>query len=159
MTIAVIYVFLAIGLGASLIKDRRRTARALHMARKMLLKMLPSLVAVIGLVGLIVGLVPEEVIHRYLGPEAGLLAVLAASVVGAISLLPALVSFPLAASLMRSGATITSIAAFITTLTMVGVVTAPLEIRELGRRFTIVRNTLSFAFALVIAALMGAILS
>lgn len=159
MTIAVIYVFLAIGLGASLIKDRRRTARALHMARKMLLKMLPSLVAVIGLVGLIVGLVPEEVIHRYLGPEAGLLAVLAASVVGAISLLPALVSFPLAASLMRSGATITSIAAFITTLTMVGVVTAPLEIREMGRRFTIVRNALSFAFALVIAALMGAILS
>jgi len=64
----------------------------------------------------------------------------------------------LAGSLLRSGATIMTISAFITTLVMVGVVTAPMEIKSLGKRFTLLRNGLSFIGALVIAAIMGVIL-
>jgi uncharacterized membrane protein YraQ (UPF0718 family) len=73
-------------------------------------------------------------------------------------LIPALISFPLAASLLRSGATVTTIAAFITTLVMVGFVTAPMEVKALGRKFTLLRNGLSFVAALIIAGLMGVIL-
>ena len=48
--------------------------------------------------------------------------------------------------------------AFLTTLTMVGVVTFPLEKKEFGVKFTAVRNGLSFLFAIIIAYVMGVII-
>jgi uncharacterized membrane protein YraQ (UPF0718 family) len=72
--------------------------------------------------------------------------------------MPSLIAFPLAGSLLRSGATIMTIAAFVTTLVMVGLVTAPMEIKTLGRKFTLLRNGLGFISALVIAVIMGVIL-
>jgi uncharacterized membrane protein YraQ (UPF0718 family) len=69
-----------------------------------------------------------------------------------------LVAFPLAGSLLRSGATIMTISAFITTLVMVGVVTAPMEIKALGKKFTLLRNGLGFIAALMIAGIMGVLL-
>jgi len=101
---------------------------------------------------------PLEAIARLVGEEAGFLATATAAVLGAVTLIPALISFPLAASLLRSGATVTTIAAFITTLVMVGFVTAPMEIKALGKKFTLLRNGLSFIAALIIAGLMGVIL-
>lgn len=61
--------------------------------------------------------------------------------------------------LLELGAAVTTVVAFITTLTMVGFVTAPLEARLLGIRFTVWRNTLSLAGALLIAFVVGAVLS
>lgn len=52
-----------------------------------------------------------------------------------------------------------AIAAFVTTLVMVGVITAPLEMKFFGKKFTFWRNLLSFIFALIIALIMGAILA
>jgi uncharacterized membrane protein YraQ (UPF0718 family) len=104
---------------------------------------------------LVVGLLSEELIIRYIGPETGFTGTLTAALVGAVTLIPSLVSFPLAGSLLRMGASAITIAAFITTLTMVGFVTAPLEIKELGLKFTLWRNGLSFIFALSIALVMG----
>ncbi len=48
--------------------------------------------------------------------------------------------------------------AFLTTLTMVGIVTFPLEKKEFGLKFAVTRNALSFVSALVIAMMMGVIL-
>ncbi|HNR66330.1 MAG TPA: permease, partial [Atribacterota bacterium] len=61
-------------------------------------------------------------------------------------------------SLLRSGATIMTISAFITTLVMVGLVTVPMEIKSLGKKFTFLRNSFSLIGALIIAVLMGVIL-
>ncbi|MDI6799402.1 MAG: hypothetical protein QMD53_01750 [Actinomycetota bacterium] len=49
-------------------------------------------------------------------------------------------------------------AALITTLTMVGFATIPIETSHFGKRFTILRNLMSFAAAMIIALMMGAIL-
>ncbi|HDH27594.1 MAG TPA: permease, partial [Euryarchaeota archaeon] len=46
----------------------------------------------------------------------------------------------------------------ITTLTMVGFVTLPLEIKVLGKKLAILRNLFSFIIALIIAVIMGVIL-
>jgi hypothetical protein len=40
----------------------------------------------------------------------------------------------------------------------VGVVTFPLEREEFGLKFTAVRNSLSFGFAIIIALLMGVLM-
>jgi len=158
MITIVIYALLAVLLALSIIKDRQKTRQAIMVAVKAIWKMAPGLLAIIGVVGLILGILPPETIEQLVGAEAGFTATATAALIGAITLIPALISFPLAASLLRSGATVATIAAFITTLVMVGFVTAPLEIKALGKKFTLLRNGFSLLAALLIALMMGVIL-
>jgi hypothetical protein len=72
---------------------------------------------------------------------------------------PAIVAFPVAAELLRSGAGVMQIAVFISTLTTVGLVTLPLEIRYLGKKTAVMRNLLAFLFSFAAAAVTGAVLS
>lgn len=158
-TVITIYSILAVGLLLSLWKSRQKTLKSFLIAGKVFLKMAPSLLTILGILGLILGILTPETISRLVGAEAGYWATVMAAILGAITLIPSLVAFPLAGSLLRSGATIMTISAFITTVVMVGVVTAPMEIKSLGEKFTILRNSLSFVGALIIAAIMGVILS
>lgn len=153
-----IYGFLAVCLIASLIKSKEKSKKAFNVAGKAFLKSAPSLLTVLGIVGLTLGILTPETISRLVGAEAGFTATIVASVLGAITLIPSLVAFPLAGSLLRSGATVMTISAFVTTLVMVGVVTAPMEIKTLGKKFTLLRNGFGFLAALVIAGIMGMIL-
>jgi uncharacterized membrane protein YraQ (UPF0718 family) len=157
-TIITIYSLLALCLGASLVKSRQNTKQAFRVAGKALLKTAPSLLAVLGIVGLTLGILTPETISRLVGSEAGFIGTMVAAAIGAITLIPSLVAFPLAGSLLRSGASVMTISAFITTLVMVGIVTAPMEIKALGKKFTLLRNGLGFLAALVIAGIMGVLL-
>jgi uncharacterized membrane protein YraQ (UPF0718 family) len=158
-TLITIYSLLGIGLVASLIKSKEKTIKAFKIAGKAFVKSAPSLIALLAIVGLTLGILTPQTISRLVGVEAGFTATILASILGAITLIPSLIAFPLAGSLLRSGATITTISAFVTTLVMVGVVTMPLEIKELGKRFTLLRNGLGFLAALIIAAIMGVMLT
>jgi uncharacterized membrane protein YraQ (UPF0718 family) len=120
--------------------------------------MMPYVIIIILFIGIMLGFLPKEIIIQYLGESSGFSGVIFAGIVGAILYVPALVSFPLVASLIESGASLMVAAAFITTLTMVGFVTLPLEIKELGKKLAILRNLFSFIIALIIAVIMGVIL-
>lgn len=157
-TIITIYSLLGIGLVASLIKSKEKTKKAFKIAGKAFLKSAPSLLTVLGIVGLTFGILTPETISSLVGAEAGIMATIIASVIGAITLIPSLVAFPLAGSLLRSGATVMTISAFVTTLVMVGIVTAPMEVKELGKKFTLLRNGLGFLASLLIAGIMGVLL-
>ena len=116
------------------------------------------LIIIILLIGLLFGFVSEEGLQQFIGDQSGPLGVLLVAVTGAVLHIPALLAFPLSASLLAKGASITVIATFITSLTMIGVVTLPLEIKELGGRFTALRNGTSFVAALTISVLMGIVI-
>jgi hypothetical protein len=51
------------------------------------------------------------------------------------------------------------IAVFISTLTTVGLVTLPLEIRYLGKKTAVLRNLLALLFSFAAAAVTGVVLS
>jgi uncharacterized membrane protein YraQ (UPF0718 family) len=157
-TLITIYSFLGISLMISFVKSKDKTLKAFKVAAKALLKSAPSLLTVLGIVGLTLGILTPETISRLVGAEAGITATIIAAGLGAITLIPSLIAFPLAGSLLRSGATVMTISAFITTLVMVGIVTAPMEIKTLGKKFTLLRNGLGFVAALIIAGIMGVIL-
>ncbi len=142
----------------ALIKDRNKTKTALKIALKAFIRILPTVFMIIIFIGLLMGLVPQSQISKVVGEKAGLRGVLIVAVLGSVLHIPSIISFPLAASLLRSGASLTSVAVFITTLTMIGVVTLPLEIKELGRQMALLRNGLSFILALIIGLIMGAVL-
>lgn len=77
---------------------------------------------------------------------------------GNIKVYPAFIGFPLAASLLEAGASLVAVACFITTVLMVGVITAPMEMELFGKRFTIWHNNAGLVMALAIGGIMGVIL-
>lgn len=140
------------------IKDREKAKQSLIVAVGSFFRILPIVLIIITLIGLLMGFVPAAEISRFIGKQSGFGGILLVAMLGAILHIPALISFPLAASLLKSGASITAVAAFITTLTMIGIVTLPLEIKELGKRMAFLRNGISFIIAIIIALIVGAIL-
>jgi len=139
-------------------KDREKAKLSLRIAAKSFVRILPMMLAIILIIGLMSGFVPPKTISRVVGRDAGFLGVLTVALLGAVLQIPSLIAFPLAASLLKMGASLTSVAVFITTLTMIGFVMLPLEIRILGKRFALLRNALSFIIAILIGLLIGVIL-
>ncbi|HKM40081.1 MAG TPA: permease [bacterium] len=142
----------------SVIKDKNKTLVAIKMSSGMMKHMAGQIIAILFLIGLILTFVPPKAIQQYAGQANSLLTTVIFALVGCITLIPAFVAFPLAGSLITAGASIVPVVAFLTTLTMVGIVTFPLERKEFGLKFTLIRNTLSFVFAIIIALVMGVLL-
>ncbi|HZK28984.1 MAG TPA: permease, partial [Clostridia bacterium] len=143
---------------ASFFKDKKKTRRALKMAFNMGRAMAASIVSIVLAIGLILTVLPPADIAAFVSKQSILLATLVAALFGTITLVPAFIAFPLVGTLVNAGVSVVPSVAFLTTLTMVGVVTMPLETKEFGSKFTIVRNGLSFLFALAIALVMGVLI-
>ncbi len=150
--------FVLLCLIVSFFKDKGKTKNAIKVAYKSLLKMLPVVLIIIILIGLLLGLAPPETISKFIGEQSGWGGLLLIAILGTVAHIPALLAFPIAASLLDSGAALTSVAVFITTLTMIGIVTLPLEIQLLGKKFALLRNGISFIIAILIALIMGAVI-
>jgi uncharacterized membrane protein YraQ (UPF0718 family) len=158
MFVWLIWVAAALALAISFFKNREKTESSLRVSLKFLRSMALPTLLIIWTIGFLLAFLPPEVISRTIGREAGFKGVVLAAIVGSIVLIQAFIAFPLAGSLLREGANLSAIAAFVTTLVMVGVVTLPLEAKYFGKKFTFWRNFLSFLFALTIALIMGAVL-
>ncbi len=156
-TLILINGLVIISLIISFRKDKMKTKKALQIAMKTLVKISPAILSVILLIGVMYGIVADKIALLF-GQEGGILGFITIAIFGSIAHLPALLAFPLAGSFMDKGASISSVATFITTLTMIGIVTLPLEIKTMGKKFAIYRNAISFVIALIIAVLMGVIL-
>jgi uncharacterized membrane protein YraQ (UPF0718 family) len=154
-----LYGVTAVLLGVSFLKDKRKTVLSLKKAWKMFTHVLPQFISILFLVGLLLAVVTPETIQRVIGAESGFAGMLTAGLLGAVALVPVLAAFPVAAELLQNGAGITQIAVFISTLTMVGFVTLPMEIRYLGKKAAVLRNVLAFLFAFATAFIMGAVLT
>ena len=142
----------------AIIKDKRKTMNSIKMSSGLMRNMIGEIIGILFLIGLLLTFIPPESIKQFLGSSNVLISTIAAAFVGSITLIPAFVAFPLVGSLINAGASIIPIVAFLTTLTMVGMVTFPLEKREFGIKFALTRNLLSFIFAVIIALLMGVII-
>ncbi len=135
-----------------------KTRQALKISWRMFIKILPSIIMVILIISLVTGFMTKDQIVAMIGSKGGWKGFLSIAVLGTVAHVPSLVAFPLAGSLLAEGARIATAAVFITTLTMIGVVTFPLEIETMGKKFAIIRNGFSFIIAIAIALIMGTVL-
>ncbi len=142
----ILFVSAAIGILISNQRDKKKTKQALKKAVNSFLNLLPSLLGIIGLIGLMLALVPRELIASFFGNNSPV-GIMIISAIGSVTLLPAFVAFPLASSFLEAGASIVAVACFITTLLMVGVITAPLEIEYFGKKITFWRNLSALVMA------------
>lgn len=155
MAMAYIYGLASIGLLASTIINKQKTIKALKTAWNLFIKILPMLLITLILVSVVLFFLPDQVIAKYLGTSDVFIGAILASIVGAISLLPGFITFPLCGLLLSQGVSYTVLAAFTTSLMMVGIVTFPLEKKYFGTKLTIVRNLVSFAIAIIVSIGIG----
>jgi uncharacterized membrane protein YraQ (UPF0718 family) len=139
----------------SVFKDKKKTMMSLKKAWKAFENILPQFLVVLLLVGVLLAVLNTEVISKVLGADSGWLGVVLSAIVGAITLIPGFVAFPMAAMLLQGGAGYMQIGAFVSTLMMVGVVTMPIEIKYFGKKLTILRNVLAFVFSFFVALIIG----
>lgn len=151
---------LSIGLlTMSYFKDKKKTRMAIKKGWKSFLNILPQMLGIVTMVGFIFAFFNAETISRLVGNESGWFGVLLSAIVGAITLIPGFVAFPTAALVLQNGGGYMQIGAFVSALMMVGVMTAPLEMKYFGKKMTIIRNTLAFLFSFVVALVIGMVMS
>lgn len=150
-----LYIVAGLALLASLVVSRENTARALKVAARRFITTLPAFLLMLVAVSLTLFLVPEEVIVKYLASGSKCAALLLASVLGSLTLMPGFVAFPLAGVLLSQGVPYMVLSAFTTTLMMVGVLTYPVERTYLGMKVTVLRNAVGLLIALVVAIMTG----
>lgn len=158
MVILALYGSLVVILAFLWRKDPDKTRATFKSAGVAARKVAPMMLMIIAFIGILFAILPPDAISRALGAESGWRGTALAGAFGSITLLPGIVAFPLAGSLIDSGASVATAAVFITTLTMVGVVTLPAEAKELGWKMALIRNLAGLVFAAAIGLVMGAIL-
>ncbi len=155
--LAFIWVFTLSALLLSFFKNQERTLASLRQSFVSLKNLMPGLLGMIAVVGLVLAVVPEEQLVRLFSIH-NIWGFILVALVGALITLPGPIAFPLAGALVNMGAPPAALASFITTLTMVGIVTGPLEASYFGFRFVILRQSFSFVAAVLIGLIMGFLL-
>ena len=151
----ILYSLAIILLAASYLKDKSKTKKALKKAWKSFENILPELLVIMLLIGVLLAVVDHDLISSLLGESSGWFGVILASIIGAITLIPGFVAFPTAALLLKGGAGYMQIAAFVSTLMMVGIVTLPVEVKYFGKKISYTRNVLAFMFSFIVAIVVG----
>ncbi len=90
-------------LTASLLADREKTIKAVRIAAKSFLAILPRFLVMLVLVSVALFLVPDRLIARYLATENPWAGVLLAALLGSVSVMPGFIAFPLCGILLAKG--------------------------------------------------------
>ncbi len=116
---------------------------------EMLFKLLPLLVLAFTCAGLLSVLSSRHYISPWLGSESGIKGILLGALAGAVLPGGPFVFFPLAATLLISGAGIGPVISFVTAKNLWTVTRIPLEIALLGLDLTLIRYAVTFFFPIL----------
>jgi len=126
----------------------------LKSAGNLLLQIIPLLIFAFIVAGMIQVLVPTEMISKWVGAESGFRGILIGTAIGGLTPGGPFVTLPIAAGLLRTGASIGTMVAFMTAWSLLAFSRLPLEIGLLGWKFTLIRLACTFFFP-VIAGLIA----
>jgi len=112
----------------------------------MTIGILPLLVFAFTIAGMTQALLSQEMIAKWVGTESGLRGILIGSVAGGLCPGGPFVSLPIAAGLIRSGASMGTMVAFLTGWSLWAVSRLPMEIGILGWKLTIIRLASTLLF-------------
>lgn len=149
-----LYIVTAVLVAVSFLADRHKTLEGIKIGIKKFRKILPNYLKLLILIAVML-FFTEGLIVRYLGQENGLIGMMVGMLLGSATMMPGFIAYPLAGVLVERGVLYMVVAGFVTTLMMVGVLTFPVEKEYLGVKGTIIRNSVSFVIAAVIALSMG----
>jgi uncharacterized membrane protein YraQ (UPF0718 family) len=125
----------------------------------MVAQILPLLVFAFIVAGMIQVLIPRELIAKWVGAESGFRGLLVGTIAGGLAPGGPYVSLPVAAGLLRAGAGVGTMVAFLTGWSLWAIHRLPMEVGILGWKFMFIRLASTFFFppiaGLIAQALFG----
>jgi len=127
-------------------KGEGQHVTGLKSAFDMVIQILPLLVFAFIVAGMVRVLLPQELLSKWVGQESGFRGILIGTVAGGLAPGGPYVSLPVAAGLLRAGASIGTMVAFLTGWSLWAVSRLPMEVGIMGWKFTVVRLATTFFF-------------
>ena len=112
----------------------------------MLIQIIPLLIFAFLIAGMVQFLIPREIISRWVGAESGFRGLLIGTAMGSIAPGGPFVSMPIAAGLLRTGANVGTMVAFLTAWSLIAFSRIPLELGIMGWKFVLIRMACTFFF-------------
>lgn len=135
-------VLLAIGYS----RGEGQHVQGINSGLKMIVEIIPLLLFAFIVAGMIQVLLPQELLAKWIGEESGFKGILIGTVAGGLTPGGPYVSLPVVAGLLKAGAGVGTLVAFLTAWSLWAVARLPMEIGILGWKFTLVRLACTFFF-------------
>lgn len=158
MVSSVLYSVAGILLLISFSKDKSKTKKSIKIAWKSFEKLIPVVLAMMLFIGITLAVLDQSLITSLIGSESGVLGVMIALVIGSIVAIPSFVAFPLGGSLLKAGAGYMQVAALVSTIMAVGIVSLPIEIKYFNKDIAVKRIVLSFMICIVFTVVIGMVM-
>ncbi len=120
--------------------------KGLRSAGIMTVEVLPMLLFAFVVAGMITELLPREQLARWVGEQSGIRGILIGTVAGGLSPGGPYVSLPLAVALLKSGAGVGTMVAYLTGWSLWAIARLPMEVGILGWKITLIRLASTFFF-------------
>lgn len=135
--------------------SKEKTFKAFKIALQKIIRITPAFLSILIVVSIVLFCIPEKMILDSLDGNNKFISIIAASLIGSIMLMPGPIAYPLCGILLKKGIAHMVVAAFSTTLMMVGILTYSVEKEYFGAKVTIIRNIFSFLISLIVAFIIG----
>jgi uncharacterized membrane protein YraQ (UPF0718 family) len=148
-------IFAIILIGILLLIDKDKTIKGIKRGFKKILKNTPLFINMIIIVSISLYFISDDLLLRYLGSGDYITSIAIALGLGSITFMPGFIVFPLSGLLVDKGIDYIVIAAFTTSMMMVGVTTFQIEKSYFGTRLTIIRNVFGLIMAVIVSLIIG----
>ncbi|MGB9788461.1 MAG: hypothetical protein ACPLVD_06555 [Dictyoglomus turgidum] len=138
--------------------DKSKLAKTVKKSLRMFIQNSIRIFTIFVIIGLLENFLSKEAVGNFLLNFSGLKGILLGDLIGAIMMGPIASGYPIAKYLFEHGAEIGLVSAFLLSWVMIGTISIPLELKDLGKRFTIVRNLFAFFSVIIIALIMEVLL-
>jgi uncharacterized membrane protein YraQ (UPF0718 family) len=149
--IAIIYLLLAVWLTDT---AERSLLVAIDYAKEMVFIMPPVFI----LMGLLEIWIPKDKIQKWLGTSSGIRGIILSFLMGTLPTGPLYVAFPMTASLLKKGASISNMVVFLGSWAALKIPQLLVEIKFLGGAFTSLRFGLTLTIIIIIGIIMEILL-
>lgn len=127
-------------------KGQGQHISGMRSAVNMTVEIIPLLVFAFIVAGMIQVLLPRELLAKWIGAESGMRGIFIGTVAGGLSPGGPFVSLPIVAALLRAGAGVGTMVAYLTAWSLWAVARLPMEVGILGWKFTLIRIASTFFF-------------
>lgn len=148
-------IFALLLVGVLFLIDKKRTIKGIKIGIKKIKKNIPIFLNMIILVSITLYFISDEFILRYLDSGNYISNLLIASSIGSVAFMPGFVVFPLSGMLLEKGVSYGVLAAFTTTMMMVGITTFQIEKDYFGTKLALFRNFLGLVMAIIVSIVIG----
>lgn len=131
----------------------------LQSAAKMTIQILPLIIFAFIIAGMIQSLLPHQIVSKWIGAESGIRGILIGTVAGGLSPGGPYVSLPIAVGLLKSGAGVGTMVAYLTGWSLWAIGRIPMELGILGWKLTLIRLVSTFFFPPIAGLIAQAIFS